>query len=116
MSVLTDPATYGLNSDLANCPRTPAVLGELAAQWQQMTGTLQQVEQETASSQNLAKRCDRKPTGERLYPKGWSGNTPLGGLAREVAAWLGVCRSDARGWEIDSADHEGDAQGDRCVD
>ena len=27
--------------------------------------------------------------GERLYPKSWSGNTPLGGFAREVAAWLG---------------------------
>ena len=41
MSVLTDPATYGvLNSELTTCPRT-AVLGELAAQWQQMTGTLQ---------------------------------------------------------------------------
>ena len=32
MSVLTDPATYGiLNS--TNCPRTAAVLGELAARW-----------------------------------------------------------------------------------
>ena len=27
--------------------------------------------------------------GERLCPKSWSGNPPLGGLAREVAAWLG---------------------------
>ena len=26
---------------------------------------------------------------KRLYPKSWSGNTPFGGLAREVAAWLG---------------------------
>ena len=31
----------------------------------------------------------RLKDGERLYPKSWSGNTPLGGLAREVAAWLG---------------------------
>ena len=45
MSVLTDPATYGkLNSELANCPRTAAVLGTLAAQWQQMMGTLQRTE------------------------------------------------------------------------
>ena len=26
--------------------------------------------------------------GERLYPKNWSGSTPLGRFAREVAAWL----------------------------
>ena len=31
----------------------------------------------------------RSKDGERLFPKSWSGNTPLGGLAREVAAWLG---------------------------
>ena len=55
MSVLTDPATYGIrNSELTNCPRTAAVLGELAAQWQQMMATLQLVEQETVSSQSLA--------------------------------------------------------------
>ena len=55
MSVLTDPATYGIrNSELTNCPRTAAVLGELAAQWQQMMATLQPVEQETVSSQSLA--------------------------------------------------------------
>ena len=47
MSVLTDPATYGvLNSELTNCPRTAAGLGELSAQWQQMVGTIQRVEQE----------------------------------------------------------------------
>ena len=27
--------------------------------------------------------------GERVYPKSWSGNTPLGEALREVAAWLG---------------------------
>ena len=55
MSVLTDPAASGiLNSELTNCPRTAAVLGELAAQWQHMMGTLQRVEQQTVSSQNLA--------------------------------------------------------------
>ena len=73
MSVLTDPATYGLlNSELTNCPRTAAVLGDLSAQWQHVMGTLQRVEQETVPSQNLAfaietlsktrNRCDRKPT------------------------------------------------------
>ena len=31
----------------------------------------------------------RLKDGERLYPKSWSGNTPLGGLAREVVALLG---------------------------
>ena len=55
MSVLTDPTTYGvLNSELTNCPRTAAVLGELAAHWHQMMGTLQRVEQEAVSSQSLA--------------------------------------------------------------
>ena len=102
-SVLTDPATYGvLNSELTNCPRTAAVLGELAAQWQHMMGTLQRVQQETVSSQKSGQRYrenehDTDPTGnrlslrggERLYPKSWSGSTPLGGFAREIAAWLG---------------------------
>ena len=31
----------------------------------------------------------RLKDGERLCPKSWSDNTPFGGLAREVAAWLG---------------------------
>ena len=68
-----------------------------------MMGTLQQVEQETVSSQNLANAVEnmsktrinatgsrlRLKDGERLHPKSWSGSTPLGGFAREVAAWLG---------------------------
>ena len=37
-----------------NCPRTAGVLGDLAAQWRQMVGTLQRVEQEAVPSQNLA--------------------------------------------------------------
>ena len=88
MSVLTDPATCGiLNSELTNCPRTVAVLGELAAQWQQMMGTLQRVEQEAVSSQSLANAFDnigrtrtdatgsllRLKDGGRLYPKRFSG-------------------------------------------
>ena len=104
MLVVTDLATYGiLSSELTNCTRTAAVLGELAAQWQQMMGTLQRIAKETVSSQNLADASEnlsktrsdvtgsrlRLEDGERLYPKSWSGNTPLGGLAREVAAWLG---------------------------
>ena len=56
MSVLTDPVTYEiLSSELANCPRTAAVLGELA-----MVGTLQRVEQETVSSQNLANAIEHE--------------------------------------------------------
>ena len=93
MSVLTDLATHGiLNSELTNCPRSAAELGEL-----------QRVDLETVSSRNLANaignmnrtRIDatrnrlRLKDGERLYPKSWSGSTPLGGFAREVAAWLG---------------------------
>ena len=97
MSVLTDPTTYGmLKSELTNCPRTAAALGELAAQWQQMMGTLQRVEQEAVSSESIGRtRTEatavrlRLKDGERLYPKSWSGTTPLGGFAREVAAWLG---------------------------
>ena len=104
MSVLTDPATCGkLNSELTSCPRTAAVLGELAANWQQMMGTLQRVEQEAVSSQSLDNaiesigrtRTEATPSrlrlkdGERLHPKSWSGSTPIGGFAREVAAWLG---------------------------
>ena len=54
MSVLADPVTYGiLNSELTNCPRTAAVLGELAAQWRQMMGTLERIEQEAVSPQSL---------------------------------------------------------------
>ena len=103
MSVLTDPATCGiLNSELTNCPRTAAVLGEMAAQWQQMMRILQRVEQ-AVSSQSLANAIEhtgrtrtdatesrlRLKDGERLYPRSWSGGTPIGGFAREVAAWLG---------------------------
>ena len=65
-------------------------------------GTLERVEQETVSSQNMANAIEnlsktrgdltgsrlRLRDGERLYPERWSGNKPLGGLAREVAAWL----------------------------
>ena len=102
--MLTDPATCGiLNSELTNCPCTAAVLGELAAQWQEMMGTLQRVEQEAVSSQSLADANEsigrtrteatagrlRLKDGERLYPKSWSGSTPIGGFAREDAAWLG---------------------------
>ena len=68
-----------------------------------MMGTLQRIEQEAVSSQSLADaignigrtRTDvtagrlRLKDGERLYPKSWSGSTPLGGFAREVAPWLG---------------------------
>ena len=104
MSVLTDLAPYGiLNSELTNCPRTAAVLGELATQWEYMMGSLQRVEQDTVSSQNLASAIEnmnrtridaagirlRLKDGERLYLKSWSGSTPLGGFAREIAAWLG---------------------------
>ena len=104
ISVLTDPTTYGiLSSELTNCPRTAAVLGELAAQWQQMMATLQRVEQEIVSSQSLVNATEnmsqtpgdstrgrlRSRDGERLYPKSWWGSAPLGGFAREVAAWLG---------------------------
>ena len=31
----------------------------------------------------------RLKDGERLDPKSWPGGTPVGGFAREVAAWLG---------------------------
>ena len=68
-----------------------------------MMGTLQRVEQEAVSSQSLANAIEsigrtrteatavrlRLKDGERLYPKSWSGTTPLGGFARAVAAWLG---------------------------
>ena len=116
MSVLTDPATYGkLNSELTNCPRTVAVLGEFASQRQQMMGTFQRVEREAVSAQSLANAIEsigrtrteatagprteatagrlRLKDGERLYLKNWSGSTPLGGFARELAAWLGYIDS-----------------------
>ena len=83
--------------------RLHAVLEEMAAQWQQTMGTRHRVEQETVSSQNLANAIEninktrsdatgnrlRLKDGKRVNPKSWSGNTPLGGLAREVAAWVG---------------------------
>ena len=91
-----------LRSELTNCLRTAAVLGEMAAQRHHMIGSLRRVEQETVSSQNVADaienmsktRIDAKgirlrlKDGERLYPKSWSDSTPLGRFAREVAAWL----------------------------
>ena len=74
-----------------------AHMGELAAQWQQVMGTLQRVEQEAVSSQRLANAIEsigrtrteatavrlRPKDGERLYPKSWSGSTPLGGSRLE---------------------------------
>ena len=126
MSVLTGPATYDiLSSELASCRRAAAVLGELAAQWQQIMVSLQRVEQEAASSQSPANAVEnmnrtraeaagdrpRLKDGERLYPKSSSGKTPLGGLARKVTAWLELCRSEARAREADPAHHERDVQG-----
>ena len=110
MSVLTDLATCGiLNSELTNCPRTAAVLGELAAQWQQMMGTLQRSEQEAVSSQNVANavenlsrtRSDATGSrlllkdGERLYPKSWLGSTPLGGTCARGRRTAGMRRFEA---------------------
>ena len=37
----------------------------------------------------LSSELTNCPRGERLFPKSWSGSTPLGGFAREVGAWLG---------------------------
>ena len=54
--------------------------------------------------------------GERLYPKSWSGSTPIGGFAREVAAWLGYIDPTHEGWKAESADHEGNAPSDGGVD
>ena len=79
MSVMTDPAMYGVDE----LPRTDAVLGTLASQWQQMMAALQRVEQETVSSQSLANAIEkmnrtridapgsrlRLMDGKRLYPK-----------------------------------------------
>ena len=72
-----------------------------------MMGSLQRVEQKTVSSQNLASAIEnmhriridargnrlRLKVGERPYPKSWSGSTPLGGFAREIAVWLGYVDS-----------------------
>ena len=66
-------------------------------------GTIHRVEQEAVSSQSLADAIGsigrtrteatagrlRLKDGERLYPKSWSGSTPIGGFAHEIAAWLG---------------------------
>ena len=68
-----------------------------------MMGTLERVEQEAVSSQSSANAIEptnktrigatgnrlRLKDGERRHLKSWSGSTPLGGFAREVAAWLG---------------------------
>ena len=65
------------------------------------------VEQKAVSSQSLANAIEnigrtrtdatvsrlRLKDGDRLYPKTWSGRTPIGGVAREVAAWLGYVDS-----------------------
>ena len=89
---MTDPATYGiLNIELTNCPITVAVLGELAAQWQQMMGTLQRVEQEAVSSRSLANATENigKTRTDATVIRLRLGGTPIGGFEREVAAWLG---------------------------
>ena len=66
-------------------------------------GTRQRVEQEAVPSQSLANAIEsirrtrteatagrlRLKDGERLHPQSWPGSTPIGGFAREVAAWLG---------------------------
>ena len=113
MSVLTGVASCGiLHSKLPNCPRTVAVLGELASQWPQMMAALQRVDQETLSSQNMANAVEnmnkartdsagsrlRRKDGERLCPKSWWCSTALGGIAREVAAWLGYVDSKHEAW------------------
>ena len=120
MSVHTDPATYGiLNSELTNCPRTAAVLGELAAQWQQMMGTLQRVEQDALSSQSLANAIEsigrtrteatagrlRLKDGERLYPKSLVGQHTNWRLCMRGRCVAGIYRPGTCGWKADSADH-----------
>ena len=52
-------------------------------------GTLQRVEQEVVSSQSLANAIESIGRTRRLYPKSWSGSTPIGGFVRDFAAWLG---------------------------
>ena len=54
--------------------------------------------------------------GERLCPKNWSGSPPLGGFAREVAAWLGYVDSKHEAGKADTADYERDTQSNRGVD
>ena len=96
MSVLTDPATCGIpSSELTNCPRTAAVLGELA-QRQQMMGTLQRFEQEAVSSQNTAdaienpSRTRSDVTGSRLRLKDGEGLDPK--LVGQHATWRACTR------------------------
>ena len=67
------------------------MLGELAAQWQQMMETLPRVEEETVAPESLANAIENMcktridATGNRLRLKD---GEPHGGFAREVAAWL----------------------------
>ena len=93
-------------------------------------GTLQRVEQEAVSPQNMAKaignpsrtRSDatgsrlRLKDGARLHSQSWSGNAPIGGLAREVAAWLGCVDPKHEGGKLIQRITKGDAQSDRGVD
>ena len=61
MSVLTDPATYGiLNSELTNCPRTAAVLGAVPSQ------SLANAVENMTRTESTAGRL-RVKDGERLY-------------------------------------------------
>ena len=123
MLVSADLATFCiLNSESTNCPRTAAVLGELAVQWQQMMGSLQRVEPATVSSQNLANAVEnmnktridatgnrlRLKGGERLYPENWSGSTSLGGFAH--------VDSKHEAGKLIQRITKGSAQGDRGVD
>ena len=84
-------------------PDTAATVESKGTSQRTVRTTLQRIEQEALSSQSLANAIEsigrtrteatasrlRLKDGERLYPKSWSSTTPLGGFAREVAAWLG---------------------------
>ena len=91
MSVLTDPATCGIpSSELTNCPRTAAVLGELAAEWQQMMGTLQRFEQEAQNTADAIENLSRT----RTSPEAGRATRHLEGLhARSPHGWGTSIRS-----------------------
>ena len=84
MSVLTDPAAHGiLISELTNCPPTACSTGRVGESLAKAVENMIRTRTDSAGSRL------RLNDGERLCPKNWSGSTPLGGFAREVAAWLG---------------------------
>ena len=129
---LTGPATLDiLNSELTNCPRTAAVLGDFSTQWQQMVGD---------SAASRTRDCDIAEPGHRYREHAqdtdrYNGKStategrratlseePVGQhitrrvRAREIAGWLRYVDPKPEAVKLMQQITKEDPQGDRGVD